>query len=500
MAAIENRNGEKGKSNQHDNSEHTLWPTFTFSKGVNRNPKRTILPSFTHSLILSFAHFLIYACNSTTPTMNEKQITHDLSYHHDLDNNDNFSPDGKWLVYDTRTDSGGIAESARIEKVNIETGEIKVIYKIKGNSKWGPGAGAVSYHPLLNQVIFIHGLANSTAENPYQQWRRTGVIIDENTPDAPIFMDARDVTFPFTPGALRGGTHRHEWSGDGNWVGYTYNDAILKTLEDSTGQKRNLRTIGVSKKIKTVAVDQNEENISGEWFSALVVRVVPEPAPGTDEISMAASDSWIGTNGYQTKNGSKQIGRAFLGTVKNKEGIDVTEVFVVDIPEDITISGPLGPLEGSKTDFLMPPKGANQRRLSFTAETSYPGCAGIVRSSPDGSKLAFFAKDKNGIQQVFSLSPNGGSPVQQTNHPSDVTGSIRWNPDGKRIVYTWDGSLISCEINGKSFEERFIRLTEKSSPAPTNPVWSKDGKILAFNRLISGENGGAATQQVSFWR
>jgi len=28
-------------------------------------------------------------------------------------------------------------------------------------------------------------------------------------------LDARDVTVPFRPGALRGGTHAHQFSGDG---------------------------------------------------------------------------------------------------------------------------------------------------------------------------------------------------------------------------------------------------------------------------------------------
>ncbi len=44
----------------------------------------------------------------------------------------------------------------------------------------------------------------------------------------------------------------------------------------------------------------------------IVVRVVPEPKPGSDEISHAASDSWIGTNGYRRPDGKMQIARAFL--------------------------------------------------------------------------------------------------------------------------------------------------------------------------------------------
>ena len=434
------------------------------------------------------------SCQTDTD-LNEKQITTDLNYHHDLDNNDNFSPDGEWLVYDTRTDEGGIPASSKIEKVNILTGEKKILFEIKNNQPWGPGAGAVSYSPKENAVVFIHGLASSTEENPYQQWRRTGVIIEDQNPNVPLYMDARDVTFPFTPGALRGGTHRHEWSGDGQWIGFTYNDAILKALEDSSGSRQNLRTIGVSRKGKPVQVDKNEENVSGTWFSALVVRVVPEPKAGSDEISHAASDSWIGTNGYLQKDNKRQLARAFLGTVRDKNGKDVPEVFVVDVPDDITIPGEYGPLEGTKTTFPMPPKGAMQKRLTFTADSANPGCSGIVRSSPDGSMLAYMAYDQHGIQQVFVISPNGGNATQLTEHNSDVSGNVRWHPDGKHVSYVWNGSLILCQTGNDPFSKRFEKLTEPTAPAPANSVWSPDGKTIAFNRLVkSGENGVAAQQ------
>ncbi|TLV00513.1 DUF3748 domain-containing protein [Dyadobacter luticola] len=430
------------------------------------------------------------------PALDEKQITHDLTYHHDLDNNDNFSPDGKWLVYDTRTDEGGIAASSRIERVNIATGEKQVLFDIKNNQDWGPGAGAVSYSPKENAVAFIHGLENSTKENPFQQWRRSGVIIYDDKPNVPIFMDARDILPPFTPGALRGGTHRHEWSGDGKWIGYTYNDAILKALEDKTGKKHNLRTIGVSRKIRPVVVDKSDENVSGEWFSALVVRVVPEPKPGSDEISLAASDSWVGTNGYLKKDGTRQIARAFLGTVKDKNGKDVPEVFIVDIPEDITKPGPLGPLEGTETDFPMPPAGTVQRRLTFTADSKNPGCLGVVRSSPDGSTLAFLAKDEKGIMQIFTMSPLGGKPEQLTEHESNVAINVRWHPDGKHLTYICDGKIFMCKVGNEPFSERVKALSEASGFAPSNLVWSADGRVLAFNRLVKSAGSGKGTQQV----
>lgn len=452
--------------------------------------KNLTLPLFITSIIFSMS-----SCQPKSDS-EEKQITHDLAYNHDLDNNDNFSPDGQWLVYDTRTDDGGISDSPRIEKVNINTGEVKVLFNIENNGTWGPGAGAVSYSPKENAVVFIHGLESSTPENPYQQWRRTGVIIKDDKPNVPIFMDARDVTFPFTPGALRGGTHRHEWSGDGNWIGYTYNDAILKALEDSTGQKRNLRTIGVSKHIRPVKVDQNDENVSGEWFSTLVVRVVPQPKPGSDDISHAVSDSWIGSHGYKKADGSMQMARAFLGTVTNKEGKTVPEVFVVDIPDDITVPGDFGPLEGTQTEFPMPPKGTLQRRLTFTADSKHTGCTGIVRSSADGTRLAFLAKDENGIEQVFTIAPEGGKAVQITAHTSDVSGNLRWHPDGKHVSYVWNGSIVICETGSKPFNERMRTLTQPTNPAPTNIVWSHDGKNFAFNRPVKSETSAQSTLQV----
>jgi hypothetical protein len=431
------------------------------------------------------------ACQSQK-YMDEKQITYDLSYNHDLDNNDNFSPDDQWLVYDTRTEAGGIGANAKVEKVNIHTGEKVVLYELTQNKDFGPGVGAVSYSHNENKVVFIHGLMSVTVENPYQQWRRTGVIIDDKNPGVPIFMDARSITFPYTPGALRGGTHRHEWSGDGKWIGYTYNDAIMKQLEDETGDVYNLRTIGVSKNIGAVHVPQDAEgeNFSGEWFSVLVVRVVANPAPASDEISRAAGDSWVGLNGYTRTDGSMQIARAFIGTVKNSRGKDVDEVFIVDIPDDITVPGKYGPLEGTDTAMPAPPAGTHQRRLTHTADSSYPACMGIVRSTPDGSRLAYRASDAQGIMQIFTVSPYGGKPVQHTFHTTDVQSGVRWFPDGKRMCYIWNNSIIVKETGTKDFTV----LTEPTEIPPADVVVSHDGRTVAFNRPVDDASGNRTKQ------
>ncbi len=442
-------------------------------------------------LLLFVTPLLFSACGQDNYKM-EKQITNNLSYNHDLDSNDNFSPDDEWLVYDTRTTEGGIGANGKIEKIHLKTGKKVVLYQLEQNQAFGPGVGAVSYSHSNNEVVFIHGLLNCSPEQPYEQWRRSGVIIQDDKPGEPIFMDARDISFPFTVGALRGGTHRHEFSGDGQWIGYTYNDAIMKKLEDSTGVTHNLRTIGVSKKHHQVIVPESKdgENFTGEWFSALVVRVVPDPSPGSDEISKAAGDSWVGHYGYLKSDGATQRARAFIGTTTNKKGEQIDEVYIVDIPEDITIPGD-GPLEGTETTMPAPPMGTQQRRLTFTSNNKYPGCEGIVRSSYGGSMLAYLAQDDQNVKQVFTISPWGGEPVQRTFHDSDVQGGVRWHPKGHSLVYIWQNSLVGLKMDtGKS-----IVLTKPNQNSPKNPVWSHDGRKIAYNRMVS-DNEQTSTMQI----
>ena len=142
----------------------------------------------------------------------EMQLTHD-SYGHFLNSTQVFSPDDEWIVYDTRNDDGGIGVTGSIEMVNAKTGEIRPLYRTQNQTQYGPGVGAATFSPVDQTVLFIHGIRNASQNNPYGFTRRTGVAIHTGKPFEPVFMDARNIIPPFTPGALRGGTHAHTWSG-----------------------------------------------------------------------------------------------------------------------------------------------------------------------------------------------------------------------------------------------------------------------------------------------
>ena len=61
----------------------------------------------------------------------ERQIT-SSPYGHILTNAAVWSPDGKWIVYDVRSDpSGSLFDGTRIERVNVETGEVQVLYEAR---------------------------------------------------------------------------------------------------------------------------------------------------------------------------------------------------------------------------------------------------------------------------------------------------------------------------------------------------------------------------------
>lgn len=227
--------------------------------------------------------------SSHTPLdFKEVALTSDESGH-SINSNQVFSPDNKWIVYDVRNFDNMITSTGSIRMVNVDTAEIKELYTTINQTEFGPGVGAVSFSPKENKVLFIHGIRNATEKNPYGFTRRTGVAVDLKHPLQPIFMDARNVFSPFTPGALRGGTHAHSWSGDGKWISFTYNDFVIEQLSKTDNHVKDLRTIGIMVPDKKVTVPYHTsfENNDGEMFSVLVVNVTETPKPGTDEIDRA---------------------------------------------------------------------------------------------------------------------------------------------------------------------------------------------------------------------
>ncbi|MCC7375638.1 MAG: DUF3748 domain-containing protein [Verrucomicrobiales bacterium] len=410
----------------------------------------------------------------------EHPIT-DAPHGHILTNVGVWSPDGRWIVYDVRSDAAGEKfDGARIEAVNVETREVRVLYE----SRNGAHCGVATFHPSLWQVVFIHGPERPTPDWSYGAFHRQGVLVDWERPGVNRPLDARDLVPPFTAGALRGGSHVHVFNAAGDRVSFTYEDHVLATAAGATGAERNLRNVGVSVVGHPVAVNPGHpRNHSGTAFTVLVTQTTDDPRPGSDEIQKAFEEGWIGTEGYRRPDGTRQrYALAFQGHVRGMRGETNAEVFVVDLPDDLTVAGDV-PLQGSALRRPGVPRGVVQRRLTHTADRKHPGLQGPrhwLRSAPDGSSLGFLMKDDEGVAQLWTVSPNGGAPRQITRSHEGVASAFTWSPDGRRVAHVMGGSVCVTSVADGTTRALTGRVEGEGAPRPEACVFSPTGDRIAY--------------------
>lgn len=409
-----------------------------------------------------------------------------------------WAPDGRWIVYDLRSDAAGeVFDGKRIEAIQVETGEVRVLYE----SRNGASCGVVTCHPSRKQVVFIHGPEHPTPDWTYGPYHREGWLQDWEEPGRPAeVLDARDLVPPFTAGALRGGSHVHVFSADGRLVSFTYEDHVLAAAGAAApGADLNQRNIGVSVVGQGVAVKpEHPRNHSGTAFTVLVTRTVNEPRPGSDEISKAFEEGWIGTRGYVRPDGRRQrYALAFQGHVRSARGETLSEVFVVDLPDDLTVPSPDGPLAGTATRRPLPPRGTVQRRVTFTEGRRHPGIQGPrhwLRVSPDGTAIAFLMKDDDGVVQLWTVSPNGGEPRQVSRTREGIGSTFTWSPDGRWLAHALGGALAVTDAASGATHRLTAEARPGEGPRPEACVFSPDGRRIAYIRRIPDESGRPANQ------
>ncbi|MBI2425171.1 MAG: DUF3748 domain-containing protein [Candidatus Hydrogenedentes bacterium] len=399
--------------------------------------------------------------------LEERQLTHSAK-NHDMDNNDNFSPDGRLLCYDTREMLGaGIGNGTTIEVLDLETGEEIVVYTPEHfvtGERPAPGVGACSFAGDSNRIVFIHGplLAEVPERGPYAIPNRNGMEVLADGARAFHWMDHRDAATDrdTLPGAHRGGTHRHEYTVDGKRVGFTYNDFLLTQYD---------RTVGY------MEAHAKAPGGASHYFVILVpVALIGASKPG--EIEKAAGDSWVGRHGAM---------RAFIGKVRNDDGETYEEsLFVVDVPLDTDITTADS---GSATRFPTPPKGTAIRRLTHT------WAGGIVRGTLEGDRIAYLGHAEDGSTQIFVIASDGSDraedpakrPRQVTSIPQGVDNSIRWHPSGNTIFCVADNAIVAtCVEDGPNFGKSVFLTPRGDAPARLKMALSPDATRIVYNRPI----------------
>lgn len=395
----------------------------------------------------------------------ERQLTF-APHGHILSNAAVWSCDGRWIVYDVRSNSmGAVFDGTRIERVRVTSGKIEILHE----SRNGACCGIVTCSPVDERVVFTHGPEYPTDDWQYSACHRHGMLWPQRQP-----LDARDLISPFTPGALRGGSHLHLFNDAGDRISFTYEDHLL-----ADGQ----RNIGVTALNLPVQVrGRHPRNHDGLGFSVLVTKTVAEPTPGSDEISRASEEAWIGPTGRAI---------AFAGEVRARDGRKIPEVFVVDLPDDLTVSGE-GALQGTEDERPHPPRGVVQRRLTFTADRRHPGLATPrhwVRSDRQGTRIAFLMKDDAGIAQLCTVPVAGGPPAQLTANPWPIASAFTWSPDGRSIAAVCDNSVFQIDVTTGRCERLTERFDDAQAPSTLACVFSPNGGQIAYLRPVESPDG-----------
>ncbi len=413
----------------------------------------------------------------------EQQLTFDPRGHQ-LTNINVWTPCSQWLAYDVRP-NGASFTGLTIERVNVASGLVEVVYR----AQQGAHVGVVTVSPdAPARYVFIHGPEHPDSAWHYDFHHRRGVIVSEPDRELAITLDAMDITAPYTPGALRGGTHVHVFSPDGSRLSFTYNDHVMHERDPAL----DLRNVGVAVPLHGVnPPKQHPREYDGSHYCVLVSATTSAPQPGSDQISRAYEEGWIGLQGYRKPDGSRQRwALAFIGDTLSAQGEKLPEVFVVDLPENEVDYAKAGgaPLQGTESTLPAPPMGIRQRRLTNTSRRRYPGVATTprhwLRSAPDGGAIAFLMNDDQGIVQLWTVSPNGGEPRQVTRLKQSIQSAFSWHPQGDRIAFVCDNSVMLCDVASG----RMQRLTKRTPQPPQGDavVFSPDGKQVAFMREVAG--------------
>ncbi len=411
--------------------------------------------------------------------MPEKQLTFHQR-NHQLTNINIWTADSHWLVYDVRP-NGASFSGLTVERVNL-SGQTEVLYQATN----GAHVGVITTSPdLPPRYVCIHGPEHPDSEWQYDFHHRRGVIIQNGLVED---LDACDITPPFTPGALRGGTHVHVFSPDGTRLSFTYNDHVMHEWDS----KEDLRNVGVAVPLHPVCPPKTHpREYDGSHFCVLVSKTTSAPQPGSDDINRAYEEGWIGDEGYLRTDGHRQRwALAFTGDTVSLSGEKVPEVFIVDLPDNMADYAHQGnePLAGTETTLPAPPQGIRQRRLTFTHERVYPGLATSprhwLRSSPDGRAIAFLMKDDNGVVQLWTVAPTGGRLRQVTHAASNIQSAFSWHPDGQWVAFINDNSVMLCDTGSGKMRRLTARTTE--APLADAVVCSPDGLHVAYLRNVDG--------------
>ena len=121
--------------------------------------------------------------------------------------------------------------------------------------------------------------------------------------------------------------------------------------------------------------------------------------------------------------------------------------------------------------------------LQLTKPPFYPR---DVRWSPDGSEIVFTDNSQNGVDAIYVVPSQGGTPERLIPEESGPQSDPTWSPDGKKVVYSTAPWHSVGNYSPAKIEVRILELaTRRTITLPHRPEgfwsprWSPDGRYIA---------------------
>jgi TolB protein len=106
-----------------------------------------------------------------------------------------------------------------------------------------------------------------------------------------------------------------------------------------------------------------------------------------------------------------------------------------------------------------------------SAEAAFPGTNGEV---------VFSSNRATGAQDIFAISPAGGTADRLTTFSTGHNIDPAVSPDGSRIAFSRDGQIWVMKAGGMNANGTGATRITSTSTAKTDPTWSPDGTRIAY--------------------
>ncbi|MDE0503482.1 MAG: hypothetical protein OXI86_05320 [Candidatus Poribacteria bacterium] len=148
-----------------------------------------------------------------------------------------------------------------------------------------------------------------------------------------------------------------------------------------------------------------------------------------------------------------------------------------------------GDEEWSSKIHVVSPDGTNLQRL----EAGVPSIDRHPTWSPDSQRIAFVSWRGGEGPEIYVMNANGKNRKRLT-HNSENERGPSWSPDGSRIAF-WtskneDTIIAVMDADGANRKELFNEVWDGFAVWNTDPVWSPDGRIIAYRSHTIGLNEG----------